>query len=78
MKTPLTEESQKNTHWIVIIIGSTTSILFGLLSLLQIGLKQSVGNYPAPNWLNNKKILIGIQKLADFKMVLEKNFKTIM
>lgn len=166
MKTPLIEESQQNTNWIVIIIGSITSILFGLLSLLQICLKQPVGNHPAPNWLlllffvgsvtlilifsaqklkvsiteeaiyirfgifmrpkivyfydinkisfrkydaikefmgwgvkfkrnekcftvsgdtaivitllNNKKILIGTQKLSDFKMVLEKNFKTIM
>ena len=166
MKTPLIEESQQNTHLIVIIIGSVTSILFGTLSFLQIVLKQSVGNHPAPNWLlllfflgsvalilifslqklklsitqeaiylsfgiftrpkiiyfyeirkisfrkydaikefmgwgvrfnsiercytvsgdnaieitllNNKKILVGTQKLSDFKMVLEENFKTIM
>ncbi|UOE51108.1 hypothetical protein MTO98_08475 [Mucilaginibacter sp. SMC90] len=51
MKKVLFEESQKNVQILAVVPAVITTILFGVLSFLQVLLHKPVGNNPAPDWL---------------------------
>lgn len=51
MKKILFQESQKNIQVLAIVPAVLVTILFGILSFMQIILHKQMGNNPAPNWL---------------------------